>query len=259
MFQKVERSSYRFGSTLLEQFLDPSQRRSINEPVLGGGLGGTPPSLQDPAASLDQYVHKGPFWSKKRRRFFQRAMSGIELAFTNKEEVRFLTLTSSPRSPEDIRRSWRTMVKRIRRKIGRFDYLAVKEFTKAGRSHIHALYRGKYLPQRWISDTWHQIHKANIVYIEKVYGDRRRVSNYLGKYLSKELSSKYWVSWDWIFRGSVGVWNQVLKIHVQKGLQNAVRVWTDFLQGKIDLFDRRIVNGRLVFLIQTRIHPCFDG
>ena len=253
MFGRVKRPSKTFSSTVLDQSLD--RRHPINEPILQGGLEGrSPSSLQDPAASLDHYVHKGPFWSKKRRRFFQRAMSGIGMAFANGEEVRFLTLTSSPRSPEDIRRSWRTMVKRIRRKIGRFDYIAVKEFTKAGRPHIHALYRGKYLPQRWISDTWQKIHKANIVYIEKVYGDRRRVSNYLGKYLSKELSSKYWASWNWIFRGSVGVWNQVLKIHVKNGLQNAVRVWTDFLQGKIDLFDKRIVAGRLVFLIQMRIY-----
>jgi len=167
------------------------------------------------APSLDISIHKGPFenasycvWSKKRRRVFQRSLSGCEWADAQGKSIRFLTLTSSPISP-NIRDSYRKFVKRIRRKHGEFEYLAIKEFTKSGLAHLHILYRGPYLEQAWISEQWQAIHQAKIVYIETVRGSHTQVANYLAKYMGKEGSSRYWMSGSWVYRGFVKDWKQI--------------------------------------------------
>jgi len=78
---------------------------------------------------------------RRRKRAFQAILSGLRVAARESKQVRFMTLTSVFGSP-DIRKSFSTLVKRIRRKFGRFEYLSVVEFTKSGLPHIHVLYRG---------------------------------------------------------------------------------------------------------------------
>jgi hypothetical protein len=196
-----------------------------------------PPSCNG-GSYLDNSVHKSPFqnpyaepWSKRKRRFFQRAMSGIELAWKNHETVRFLSLTSKPNSPENIHKSFSAFVKRARREFGMFEYLATKESTKSGLAHIHLLYRGSYMPFEWIKTNWSDIHGAVNVYIERVHGNKRQVANYLVKYLGKESSHSYrfWSSSKWCFRGFVGFWSKV----VNEYQKNAVRQWKYFLNGGV--------------------------
>lgn len=58
MSDRVERSSNSFSSTVLDQTLDPRQRHSINEPILGGGRGGvTPPTPGYPAITKSDQRH----------------------------------------------------------------------------------------------------------------------------------------------------------------------------------------------------------
>lgn len=192
---------------------------------------------------LDTSCHKSPFenpyqepWPRRKKRFFQRSMSGIEVAWGNREQVRFLSLTSSPESPEDIHRSWGTLVKRIRREFGVFEYIAVKEFTVSGLQHIHALFRGCYIPQAWVKENWQAVHRAKIVYIEGVKGNRKQVANYLSKYLGKldQRSYRFWCSSKWCFKGFVGFW----KLTVREYQKEAVAKWRYFLHGGIIRFTR---------------------
>jgi len=185
-------------------------------------------------------------------------MSGIEVAWSKGETVRFLSLTSSKESKNDIHRSFEAFVKRVRREFGRFEYLAVRENTLSGLSHIHILFRGCYMPFGWIKENWYEIHKASNVYVEKVYGRKAQVANYLVKYFGKSLGSyRFWCSSAWVFKGFVRFWADLSKrygCHPVKacmlrvcplcpsyGLRIRVLwLWKRFLRGEIPLFDRYV-------------------
>ncbi len=58
MSERVEHHSKTFSSTVLDRSLDPSQRHSIDEPILGGGRGGsTPPTQGYPAITKSDQRH----------------------------------------------------------------------------------------------------------------------------------------------------------------------------------------------------------
>ncbi len=134
-----------------------------------------------------------------------------------------MTLTSSPISPKDIHRSFRTFVKRVRRKHGSFEYIAVKELTKTGLAHLHILYRGAFMPQAWISTTWQEVHQARITYVEEVRGNLKQVSNYLAKYIVSE-GERFWWSWNWVYRGFVRDWKAICKENGYR-MQDAIDAW----------------------------------
>lgn len=162
-------------------------------------------------------------------------MSGIEVAWGTKEQVRFLSLTSSRESP-DLHESFACFVKRARREFGKFEYLAVRENTLSGLSHLHILFRGCYMPFEWVKANWSDIHKAKSVYIEAVRGNKRQVACYLAKYLGKSVENRYrfWASAKWCFRGFVGFWAKT----VHEYQDQAVRKWIYFLNGGVLRFTR---------------------
>lgn len=147
-----------------------------------------------------------------------------------------MTLTSSPESPSDIHRGYERLVKRIRRRHGRYEYVAVKELTKSGLVHLHVLWRGSYIEQSWLSNVWKEIHNAQVVYVELMKCKRNQIGSYLVKYLEKDVSASYrfWCSWNWVFRGFVSFWNRVVRVHGER----AVRVWKTFLWGGWIKLDR---------------------
>jgi hypothetical protein len=206
--------------------------------------------------SLVNSCHKSPFvgsWSRRQKRLFHRGMSGIEIAWSLGEEIRFLTLTSSNESDQsDIHRSWERFVKCARRGFGRFESVAVKEVELSGRSNIHCLFRGSFIPQGWISSQWSRIHRSPVVDIRMVNRrgfrsrSKRSTSAYLVKYLGKNEQGfyRFWCSQGWVFRGFVGFWRKV----VQKYQDKAVAKWSWFLRGEVELFDRLLDRGRLAVI-----------
>jgi hypothetical protein len=131
-------------------------------------------------------------------------MSGLERG----GDLRFLTLTSSPDAPENIQRSWRALYMRMLRRGLVSGYIKVPELTKAGKLHLHILFRGKYIDQKLISHWWSEIHQSSVVDIRafRPYGGKRRVANYMAKYMSKEQAGRYSWSWGWVWRGFAGHW-----------------------------------------------------
>lgn len=141
-------------------------------------------------------------WQSRRiRRFYQRYFTGIGVG----GKLRILTLTTSDEalaSGKDIHRSFRALVLRLRRRYGRFEYIGVKE-VKGDREHLHLVFRGEYMEQSVISAMWASIHKSPVVDVRAVYKVRGGV-RYLAKYLAKETLSRYWASYNWVFKGWVG-------------------------------------------------------
>lgn len=148
-----------------------------------------------------------PNTSKKKRRCFQRVISGIERGGT----LRFITLTSGPDSPEDIQRSWRALYMRLKRRGLVIGYIKVPEYTKKGRKHLHVLYRGKYIDHYIIRFYWEQIHNAPIVDIRQVKSksSNKKMANELAKYMAKENAGRYSWSWGWVWRGFCNDWKHL--------------------------------------------------
>jgi len=124
--------------------------------------------------------------------------------------VRFITLTINPRvgtSPEArlkiLSHAWRTIVKRAKRRFRSrpLSYLAIVEQTKRGEPHLHILYRGPFLPHRWLSNAMDQLAQSPIVDIRRIR-NQREVIRYVAKYVTKAPahfsgSKRYWSSQDW--------------------------------------------------------------
>ena len=178
-------------------------------------------------ASLVNSCHNSPRkWSRRQRRFYHRAMSGIELAHCQGIQLRILCLTSSPAST-DPKRAFQLFVKRVRRRYGVFEYIVARELTESGLVHFHIIYKGVYIPQKWLSKVWNELNNAKIVYIQKFRGSKRRLGAYLVKYLRKELvGSRSWWSWGWVFRGFVRFWKYLVKTY----RANALKIWRVFLR-----------------------------
>ncbi|MBA7576363.1 hypothetical protein ES708_18202 [subsurface metagenome] len=178
----------------------------------GGGGGGASPSL------LDYYVISGRTPTPDRgvknldenrrvRRFYQRYFTGVGVG----GRLRIVTLTSSDEAIGqglDIHRSFRALVKRLRRRWGVFQYIGVREI-KGDRQHLHLVFRGKYMAQAQLSVMWAKLHLSPVVDIEAVYSQRGG-ARYLAKYLAKEALGRYWASYDWVFAGWVG-WSRRVK------------------------------------------------
>ena len=140
----------------------------------------------------------------KSRRCYHRVLSGIERG----GRLRFLTLTSSVDSPDDIQKSWRALYMRLKRRNLVQGYIKVPEYTKEGRLHLHILFRGNFIEQALISRMWSQIHQAPVVDIRavKMAGNKRKVANYMAKYMSKESAGRYSWSWGWVWKGFCKDW-----------------------------------------------------
>ena len=165
---------------------------------------------------------------------------------------RFLTVTTSPESPqsqdvEGLRLAWKEFVRRMRRKYGVFEYIAVVEQNKKENLlHIHALIRSPYIPQEVLSIEWRKITKAYVVFITALYlvvdGKRltgreldelneeqkmevkTKVAAYITKYITKsnkKLQNRVWVSRKWSER-----WNYEKRMY-RVGMDLDRRVGTE--------------------------------
>ena len=195
--------------------LIPADKSFDEHSLLDSPKGGNEAPLGEGGSSLDSSVHKWRNlepWERRRKRLYQRAMSGIELALSKKQKIRFLSLTSGPEAKDElIHEHFRALVKRIRYYYPEFEYLSVKEETIAGKKHLHILYKGAYLPQKWVSAQWKELHQSPIVHITIFRGSPKRASSYICKYIGKDPSSaRYWCSWKWVFRGFVRAWRAIV-------------------------------------------------
>lgn len=149
---------------------------------------------------------------RRRGRFWHRLLTGAESA----DRLRFLTLNSSDESIVlgiDIQKSFRKLVKRIRRKYGGFEYYGVVacDVSEPLREHIHVICKGVFMPQRELDDMWVDVHRSIKPYIEAV-DDVASAAGYMGKYLHMQSYHvrKYIMSAGWVFKGWIS-WSKWFK------------------------------------------------
>jgi len=102
---------------------------------------------------------------------------------------RFFTITSPggenrEASYGEFPERWKRLHQRIVRQFGRIEYIAVVEPQKRGAAHIHVVYRGDFIPQRWLSKA---AKESGFGPIADIRLPPRQVATYLAKYLTKEL------------------------------------------------------------------------
>jgi len=149
-------------------------------------------------------------WTPKQHRCWSRLKLIFYYTAWKDDKLRFMTLTSSKDSP-DIHKSFRTLVKRIRYKFGEFEYLAVK--TDEGCGVYHIVFKGSFIPFRWLQDAWKDIHKAFMVNIKYVRNYPKKLASYMvNQYMSDQNAfSRYSWSWFLVFKGFIGKWKHGLK------------------------------------------------
>jgi hypothetical protein len=149
---------------------------------------------------------------RRKARFWHRLFTGAESA----DRLRFLTLNSSDESIVlgiDILKSFSKLVKRMRRKYGKFEYFGVVacDENEPLREHIHVICKGEFMPQRELDDMWVDVHRSIKPYIEAI-DDVDGAARYIGNYLNMQSYrvSKYIMSAGWVFKGWIS-WSKWFK------------------------------------------------
>lgn len=99
---------------------------------------------------------------------------------------KFITITSPAGESRDTTYAefsgrWRRLHERIRRRFGTIEYVAVVEPQARGAAHVHVVFRGPFIPQRWLSRAAREAGFGSIV-------DIRRAPRTLATYLTKDLT-----------------------------------------------------------------------
>jgi len=111
------------------------------------------------------------------------------------EMSRLLTLTLDPeKAPDDsgkmhryITERWNALRTRLKREVGNFSFVWVREEQDNGLPHLHAVV-SRFLPQETVSAAWADLGGGEVVDIRKI--DRAdNAAHYIGKYLTKSALS----------------------------------------------------------------------
>lgn len=129
-------------------------------------------------------------------RMRQNLIEEIQRITSDRPEMsRMLTLTLDPATaPRDqdaqheyITERWNALRTRLKRDIGDFSYIWVREEQDSGMPHLHALV-SRFLPQQLVSKAWSELGGGEIVDIRKI-DNVDKAAHYVGKYLTKDALS----------------------------------------------------------------------
>lgn len=121
----------------------------------------------------------------RRRRQWMRERADISQSYAT---MKFVTLTLPAGVAwggyRQMQLGWRRLWQWLRRTYGLTAYIWVTELTSRGVVHRHAVLDAKYVPQRALSQACERFGLGRVVDIRAVK-DKRRLSNYVTKYLTK--------------------------------------------------------------------------
>ncbi len=100
------------------------------------------------------------------------------------DDLRFMTLTMQADDKSNIMHHWNTLLLDIKRHYRGIRGFLVKEYTKRGVAHIHALVT-RFIDQAWLSRRWHEITGTSfIVHMEEAF-EVKNAAAYMLKYMTK--------------------------------------------------------------------------
>lgn len=174
--------------------------------------------------------------TKQQRKAYQRIASGIYYRSAMGWRLRFLTLTLKEGSKNDIHECFRVLKERIRRKFkSGFEYFAVK--IQEARPHMHLVYFGSFMVQRWLRDAWHEITGDSFVVDirstkEAVYDAQRLAGYCIGQYVTcnQEGTIRFSKSDNWLPKNWLTVWKRLLK-YFNYDIKKVLEYWHSWLLG----------------------------
>lgn len=157
-------------------------------------------------------------------------MSGLTVGKSRRERLRFMTLTSSPQSVgRNLNADFRALKMRILRKY-HFKMKYWKTRTNEGHGVMHIIFRGRFIPQRWLSAQWADVHKSPIVDIRSLYETRKGLAGiafYLvGNYLTKQSFERMSWGYSWVFPAFVSSWKRLIEKY---SFKQALFLWNRLL------------------------------
>jgi hypothetical protein len=211
------------------------------------------------------------YLSKAEKRRYQRLISGLTVGAAHNERMRFMTLTTAKGVKRDINKSFDVLKKRIQRAIYKKDgfngfkfsrYFKLK--TAEGNGVLHIVYRGRYIPQEWLSKAWAKIHKGSyIVDIRELHWRKgtKKLTNYLiVNYLQSQKTLRMSYGWKWVWLGFCKSWENIKFVyshwcnfkstfrdlrqnalcddeikHRNRMIQNVLPIWSSLMQNPLDV------------------------
>jgi hypothetical protein len=190
-------------------------------------------------------------WSRKQKRAYHRIMSMLTYWRSFNHAVLWITLTSSEKSdPKKLSYHFQILKQRIERKYGfsRLEHVNIRTSEGNGVYHTFLAYKLPngwrpyrfYIPQKWLSDAWKDIHGAEVVWIERVkkgYKSHKRLSGYAVSQYCAGQSKFERLSWSWkrsLGGALVKTWKKLLKL--SENGKETLDFWNKLLSGqKIEL------------------------
>ena len=184
--------------------------------------------------NLRKRVPENGSYTKKQRRAFQRLMGGLTVGKSRSERLRFMTLTTNDEAERlgfdrKLNDNFRVLKMRIFRKY-HFKMKYWKIRTNEGNGVLHIVFRGKYVPQEWLSAQWADIHKSPIVDIRSLYETSNGLKGlcfYLvGSYLSKQNFERMSWGYSWVFPAFASSWKRLIEKY---GFRRGLELWNKLL------------------------------
>jgi hypothetical protein len=155
-------------------------------------------------------------------------MSGLTVGKSRNQRLRFMTLTTSDQAKDlgfhkKLNDQFRALKMRIYRKyMFKMKYWKIR--TNEGNGVLHIVFRGKFIPQKWLSSKWTDLHKSPIVDIRSLYETPRGLKGIcfylIGNYLTKQSFERMSWGYSWVFPAFVGCWKCLLeKYRFKRDLQ----------------------------------------
>jgi hypothetical protein len=141
-----------------------------------------------------------------------------------------MTLTSSPESlGRNLNADFRALKMRVYRKF-HFKMKYWKIRTNEGNGVLHIVFRGKFIPQRWLSEAWAEIHRSPIVDIRSLYETAKGLKGIcfylIGNYLAKQSFERMSWGYSWVWCRFVKTWKHIIAIY---GFKSRLCVWKQML------------------------------
>jgi hypothetical protein len=141
-----------------------------------------------------------------------------------------MTLTSSP---EPLGRNLNADFRALKMRIYRKSHFKMKYWkirTNEGNGVLHIVFRDKFIPQRWLSQAWAEIHKSPIVDIRSLYETPKGLKGIcfylIGNYLAKQSFERMSWGYLWVFPGFVKKWKGLIEKY---GFKSALYLWKKLL------------------------------
>lgn len=158
--------------------------------------------------------------SRAEKRRYHRLISGLNVGAGQNEHERFMTLTTAKGVQRNINKSFDALKKRIHRATLKKDgfhgfkfnrYFKLK--TAEGNDVLHIVYRGRYIPQKWLSKVWADLHQGSfIVDIRELHwrkGTKKLTRYLIVNYLQSQKTLRMSYGWKWVWLGFCKSWEHI--------------------------------------------------